>query len=395
MPTTPWFVFAGGGTGGHLFPALAVVESLRVCGEPAEVSFFCTQRPIDRDILAKSEVEAVPQVVIPVPAMTKPWLWPGFYLKWRESVRACLRRFRARRPAVVVGAGGYASGPPVHAAIQLGIPAFLLNPDAVPGKANRHMARSGRLAGIFAQWEVTRRHFPAGAPVVVTGCPVRKDFGLRIADFAAGDAARNRALASFGLEPGRRTLLVTGASQGARTINAAIVALAPMIAAAEWQILHLSGVVDQERVRQAYATLAGREPGFRYRVLAFTDQMPEAMSASELIVSRAGASSLAEIQAVGKPSILFPYPYHKDRHQWHNAQVLVDARAAVLIDDAKDAELNARALRPVLESLLNDDARRASMGQAAHRLNRPAAGQVIAQALRQAGISGGSARPRG
>lgn len=382
MPTNPWFVFAGGGTGGHLYPALAVVEALRADGQPADVTFFCTPRPIDRDILGKAGLEAIPQVVAPVPSVKKPWQWPGFYLKWRQSVGACMERFHQRRPAAVVGAGGYASGPPVHAALKMGIPAYLLNPDAVPGKANRHMANKGGLAGIFAQWDVTRRYFPAGAPVLVTGCPVRRDFGLRISDFGLRGDARGQALASFGLEPGRRTLLVTGASQGARTINEAIVALAPMIATAGWQILHLSGKADEESVRQAYAELAGREPAFRYSVLSFTDRMPEAMSACDLIISRAGASSLAEVQAVGKPSILLPYPYHKDRHQWHNAEVLAEAGAAVLIDDVKDAGLNAQALRPVLESLLNDDTRREGMGHAARGLDRPNAGEIIAKALR-------------
>lgn len=381
MPTSPWYVFAGGGTGGHLFPALGVVEVLRAGDSPADVSFFCTQRQIDRDILGKAGLEAIPQVVASVPSVRKPWLWLGFYLKWRESVAACLRRFRERRPAAVVGAGGYASGPPVHAAIKLGIPAFLLNPDAVPGKANRHMARSGRLTGIFAQWEVTRAHFPPGAPVMVTGCPVRSDFGVRIADFGSKPEARDAALAAFGLAAGRPTLLVTGASQGARTINEAVVALAPMIAAAGWQILHLSGHADLERVRQAYGQLAQQSEGFRYSVLAFTERMPEAMSACDLIISRAGASSLAEIQAVGKPSILFPYPYHKDRHQWHNAEVLVKAGAAVVIDDAKDAAVNAQQLRPELEALLCGTERRAAMSVAARGLHCADAAQVIAATL--------------
>src|SRR5690606_24094076 len=154
--------------------------------------------------------------------------------------------------------------------------------------------------------------------------------------------AKDAILESFGLERERRTLLVTGASQGARTINEALIRLAPMIAAAGWQVLHLSGPADRERVAGAYAETAGRVAGLCYNVLAFTDRMPEAMAACDLIISRAGASSLAEIQAVGKPSILMPYPFHKDRHQWHNAAVLVEAGAAVLVDDTKDGEQNAQ-----------------------------------------------------
>lgn len=385
------------------------------------MSFFCTQRPIDREILGKADVEAIPQVVSPVPALRKPWFWPGFYLRWRQSVRACAARFRERRPAAVVGAGGYASGPPVQAALAMGIPAFLLNPDAVPGKANRHLGRKKGMAGIFAQWDVTRQYFPAGLPVVVTGCPVRRAFrqcveemrneldggteGLRDrgsegqgdkgARGQGEESGRGRhgmssvgaILESFGLEAGRRTLLVTGASQGARTINEAVVVLAPSIAAAGWQILHLAGAAERERVAEAYGRLAGGAEGLRYNVLAFTDRMPEAMAACDLIVSRAGASSLAENQAVGKPSILMPYPFHKDRHQWHNAQVLVNAGAAVLIDDAKDGGLNAQALRPVLETLMRDEARREAMGRAARGLDRPRASEMIAEILRFAGES--------
>lgn len=383
MKTTPWFVFAGGGTGGHLFPALAVVESLRSRGSPVDASFFCTQRPIDRDILGRAGVEAVPQSVTPVPS--RPWKWPGFYLRWRESVGLCVRRFRERPPIAVVGAGGYASGPPVHAAMKLGIPTYLLNPDAVPGKANRYMARKGRLAGIFAQWEVTREHFPPGAPVRVTGCPVRSAFARQVAGFQARPEARQEALQSFGLEPGRRTLLVTGASQGSRTINDAVVALAEVITRRGWQILHLAGAADHARVEQAYAGAAPRVEGLRCRVLAFTDRMPDAMSAADLIISRAGASSLAEIQVVGRASILLPYPFHKDRHQWHNGAALAEAGAAVLVEDAKDAAVNARALEPTLVPLLENDARRTAMAEAALKLGRPTAAEAIAEVLWRAG----------
>lgn len=378
MSSNPWFVFAGGGTGGHLFPALAVVESLRASGSPVDVSFFCTQRPIDRDILGTAGIDAVPQVVQPVPP--KPWHWPGFLLQWRQSVGACRRRFTQRRPAAVIGAGGYASGPPVHTAIRMGIPTFLLNPDAVPGKANQHMGRGGRVAGIFAQWPVTVQHFPAGAPVLVTGCPVREAF-RHVAQQA--NTQRASVLESFGLEPGRRTLLVTGASQGARTVNEAMLRLADAVAAAGWQILHLSGAADRGRVETAYAAVRPQlTQHLGYRVLDFTARMAEAMAACDLIVSRAGASSLAEILAVGRPSILLPYPYHKDRHQWHNGQVLVDAGAAVMLDDHKDPVANERELRPVLTALMQDDERREAMRQAAQGLDRPDAGPTIAALLR-------------
>lgn len=370
MTNDPWFVFAGGGTGGHLFPALSVVDSLRAKHEALHVSFFCTNRPIDRDILGTAQIEAVPQCVLPFPA--KPWLWPKFLLKWQQSVRFCMQRFTRRRPTVVVGAGGYASGPPVYAAARLGIPTFLLNPDAVPGRANQHMATKAKVSCVFAQWDVTRQYFPASVPVEVAGCPVRPGFR------AAGNLPAGPLRESFGLDARIPTLLVTGASQGARTINEAMMKLAGAVAAAGWQILHLSGAGDAERVERAYQ---GSGTGVRFKVLPFTDRMPEAMAAADIIISRAGASTLSEIQAMGKPSILFPYPYHRDQHQRHNASVLADSGAAVLLDDQKDAFANAARLGPELARLMGDAGLRDAMARAARQLDRPDAADRIAERL--------------
>jgi UDP-N-acetylglucosamine--N-acetylmuramyl-(pentapeptide) pyrophosphoryl-undecaprenol N-acetylglucosamine transferase len=378
-----WFVFAGGGTGGHLFPALAVVELIRERGLPVDVSFFCTNRPIDGEVLGKVQVEARPLTVLPFP--TRPWRWPKFLWRWRQSVGACRKAFRQRRPAVVVGAGGYASGPPVHVGLKTGIPTFLLNPDAVPGRANRHLGKRDDLAGVFAQWDVTRDYFPASARIFVTGCPVRRAF--RSVCESAAKAGSPQAVArmagdlkrSFKLAPDRPVLLVTGASQGARTINEAFIQLRGLIASAGWQVLHLTGQSDQERVGQAYA-----EAGLPAAVLPFTDRMDEAMFAADLIVSRAGASTLAEILAVGKPSILLPYPFHRDRHQWHNAEVLVKAGAAVLLDDLKDALGNARQLEPILSDIFKNPTNREKMAAAAGALGKPQAAAEIAERLCQA-----------
>ncbi|NLX14457.1 MAG: UDP-N-acetylglucosamine--N-acetylmuramyl-(pentapeptide) pyrophosphoryl-undecaprenol N-acetylglucosamine transferase [Phycisphaerales bacterium] len=372
MTQNPWIVFAGGGTGGHLFPALGVVEALRGRSLPVDVTFFCTTRPIDGEVLGRAGLEAVPQSVLPF--TSKPWRWPAFLRQWRRSVTSCHRAFTARRPAVVVGAGGYASGPPVHAAMKLGIPTYLLNPDALPGRANRWLARRKDLSGIFAQWPVTKKHFSSSARVIVAGCPVRPAFR------ALPDAHLDR---HFGLVPERKTLLITGASQGARTINEALIDLADQIARTGWQVLHLSGTADRDRVEQAYARAAEncRPTHFPYRVLAFSDLMAEAMVGADLIVSRAGASSLAEIQVVGKPSVLLPYPFHRDKHQWHNAAVLSEAGAAVLIDDTRDGRRNAELLGPILADLMGDDNKRDGMSAAVRSLAYPESAERIAEYL--------------
>ncbi|HSW45029.1 MAG TPA: UDP-N-acetylglucosamine--N-acetylmuramyl-(pentapeptide) pyrophosphoryl-undecaprenol N-acetylglucosamine transferase [Phycisphaerae bacterium] len=376
----PWFVFAGGGTGGHLFPALSIVGSLRRRCPAADVSFFRTQRPIDRQVLGAAGVEAIPLGVLPF--TTRPWQWPRFWRRWRESVALCRRVFERRRPAAVIGAGGYASGPPVHVALSLGIPTFLLNPDAVPGRANRYLGRRAGLTGIFAQWDVTRDHFPVSAPVEVAGCPVRPEFRALRPDTEA-------ILRSFDLDPALHTLLVTGASQGARTINEAMILLADRLDWTGWQVLHLAGEADAARVTEAYATQGGGvgKSAPKTRVLPFTPRMPEAMAAADVIVSRAGASTLAEIQAVGRASILLPYPYHRDQHQRHNAMVLAGAGAAALIDDSRDAAVNAERLGPVLRDLMRDEARRSAMAEAAGALDHPDSADLIADRLLSAADS--------
>lgn len=359
-----WFVFAGGGTGGHLYPSLAIIRELRQLEPHAAISFFCTDRPIDRTVLGGAGIEAVPQTVRPF--STKPWRWPAFLLAWRGAIRQCLGRFRERRPCVVVGAGGYGSDPPVRAAMKLGIPTAILNPDFVPGKANVRLGP--RVTRIFAQWEGTRTYFEDAPGFRAWGCPIRREFS---------SAKREDGVARFGLDPERRTLLVTGASQGARTINDAMIALADELARADgWQVLHLSGSADEERVRRAY-----QQAGVRATVLAYTDRMPEAMAASDLAVSRAGASTLAELTAVGLPSILLPYPYHKDQHQRRNAEVLERAGAARIIDDRINTEANVAALQPVLTRALADPAQLATMKAAAIRLGQPESAKRIAKEL--------------
>ena len=367
MNSPPWFVFAGGGTGGHLFPALGIVEHLRHEQRDISITFFCTNRPIDREILGKASVSAMPQSVQPIPAVK--WRWPSFLWHWQRSIAACVHTFRQRRPALVIGAGGYASDPPIRAALRLGIPAFLLNPDAIPGQANRRIAHRKGIHTIFAQWPVSKKHFPQNAPLEITGCPVRPAFR----DIPLEDIAAIRQ--QLDLDPDRPTLLVTGASQGARTINETMIRLAGDLPKS-WQVLHLSGPADRVRVEQAY-----QQAGTPAHVIAFTDRMPAAMAVADLIVSRAGASTLAEILAVGKPSVLLPYPYHKDQHQKLNAQVLVDAGAAQMLIDQKDAELNGLKLGPLLQTLMTDPHRRQAMCEAARSLDQPEAAQTIAQRL--------------
>jgi len=360
----PEFVFAGGGTGGHLYPGLAVARAVRQRCPAARITFFTTTRPLDRDLLDREGFDRQAQPVRPL--SSKPWHWPGFWLAWRASVAAAARFLRQHRPRAVLGLGGYAAGPPVVAAAAVGVRRAILNPDAVPGKANRHLARRAQV--VFTQWDVSHGLLPAGAECRTVGCPIRAGCAE-----ATPDAGR----ALFRLDSARPVLLVTGASQGARTVNQALAAVWPTFHAAhpEWQLLHLTGPADEAATKAAYAAA-----GAPAHVLAFTHEMPLALAAADLVVSRAGASTLAELTALGRPSILLPYPYHRDRHQHANAQVLVDAGAAVLLEDRRDAARNAGPLATALASLA-DPQRRAALAAASRRLARADAAERVAEWL--------------
>lgn len=373
LPDSPMIAFAGGGTGGHLYPAIAIADAIRRRVPDARFVFFGTQRPIDDRILSLVECDIVRQTL---PALSPmPWRWPGIYLGLRRSAGLCRTRFELDPPAVVIGTGGMASVPAVRAAHRLGIPTAILNPDALPGRANRHLADLADI--VFAQWEDTVQHYPRGTNIRVAGCPIRPGFDR---------ALQADGLTRFGLRPDRKTLLVTGASQGAKSINEAVIANLDLLESfTAWQILHLTGEKDHADTADAY-----RIRSIAAVVIPYTDQMAEALSAADLVISRAGASTLAEITAVGRPSILMPYPYHRDQHQLANAKCLARVSAARIVRDAIDPAINGPALRMVLEELLTNAPTRDAMAVAARRIGRGnAASDVAEQVLRLADTAEG------
>ena len=373
---SPLIVFAGGGTGGHLYPALAIADALRDRLPGARFLFFGTQRPIDRRILGQADCEMIPQPLSGIGRL--PWRWPRAYLDLRRSRRLCRTRFAKDRPALVIGTGGLASVPAVREAHRSGIPSVLLNPDALPGRANRYLARFADI--VFAQWHDTADHLPPSTHVVVSGCPVRPEF-----NHAVREAGADR----FGLDVAAQTLLITGASQGARTINEVVVAnLAFLRTLDAWQVLHLTGDRDYEQVRKAYSGQS-----LRVVVLPYTEHMAEALAAADLVIGRAGASFLAEITAIGRASILMPYPFHRDRHQFANAQCLARASAARVVEDRVDPELNGPSLRCALAELTADDATRSALASAAKRIGQAQAASTIADEIVDLAEARGTLRP--
>ncbi|GIK15493.1 MAG: UDP-N-acetylglucosamine--N-acetylmuramyl-(pentapeptide) pyrophosphoryl-undecaprenol N-acetylglucosamine transferase [Planctomycetota bacterium] len=357
-------VFAGGGTGGHLYPALSVARELRRRVPGVRITFFGSDRRIDETVLGGEGCEFVAQAL---PRLARaPWRWPGILAKLRVAQVSCRQWMTTYCPAVVIGSGGMSSLPAMLEGRRAGAATVLFNPDALPGRANRFL--SSRVDRVLVQWEQSRAHFPVASRVDVTGCPVRAEFLSE----ERPDPVR------FGLKRGKLTLLVTGASLGARSVNRVVTACLDRIERRgdRWQVLHLTGEADYAEVRRAYA---GR--GVQATVLSFTHEMPSALRLADLVVARAGASTLAELTIVGRASILMPYPHHRDQHQRMNAGVLTDSGAAELVDDWVDPLRNTERFGAVLETLMDDDARRMTMAVRAARLGRRDAADRVADVV--------------
>lgn len=364
---------AGGGTGGHLYPGIAVAEALRAQSPDIKPIFLCTQREIDRTILTPTGFEFLPQPIVP-PLRSIGGLLK-FWTSWRETKDLVKRAFREHQPVAVLGLGGYAAGVAVKYAAQKNLPTAIINPDVIPGKANQYLLRYAR--AMCCQFDATRQHVsPAHqSKIQVTGCPIRSDITQL--------PPRDQAMARLGLTRRVMTLVVTGASQGALTVNEAVLGSVSALNLQGWQILHLSGKEHAESVRASY-----RELGIDAAVIDFTPAMADVWAVADLAVSRAGASSCAELTVCGVPSILMPYPYHKDQQQTLNARVLEQAGAAVLMEDVKDKKRNTERLLPILQSLLYDAPKRAAMSQAARSLGKPDAASAVASVITQMLSSG-------
>ena len=394
------YVFAGGGSGGHLYPGLAVAEMLRELDATARVLFVATRRVIDSRILRESGWEFLAQPVTPLPRRPGQ-LW-SFWRGWRDSVTMCAQMLEARCPAIVLGLGGFASVPAMKVAAKNGLPVAMLNPDVVPGVANRCAKRYAQR--IFVHWQSTSvcfgRHADKCRP---TGCPIRKSVvaqprpGGTEGSIAEGKwkteggaereayaVAQAHARQQLGLEPGKRTLVVMGGSQGGRNINDAVVkclaapatnAQSPTLQSG-WQVLHLTGTDQADQIEQQYA-----QAQLPARVMAFSDEMDAVLVAADLAIARAGASTLAELTATATPSILVPYPYHRDQHQLRNADVLARAEAARIVIDQCDPEKTAEQLGAQLRICMNDQTVLEIMTEAAAHLGKPHAARQVAEEL--------------
>ncbi|MDA8172128.1 MAG: undecaprenyldiphospho-muramoylpentapeptide beta-N-acetylglucosaminyltransferase [Nitrospiraceae bacterium] len=354
-------VIAGGGTGGHLYPGLALAEELRR-RFGAEVMFMGTEKGLESRVVPK---EGYPIAFLPAEGVAG----KSFGRKFSAAVKLMRSVIKAKKilgsfePDVVVGTGGYVSVAPVLSARLLSIPVLIMEQNVVPGAANRFLARiSGAVAATYM--ESTGR-FPK-QKTFLTGNPVRA--GILSAD-------RKSSFGLFGLEPeGFFTVLVFGGSSGATSINKAVTEALENLAdlKGKLQFLHQSGQRDYHAVREAY-----RGPGFKAMVAPFIYQMAEAYAAADMVISRAGATTLAELTALGKPSVLVPYP-HAGAHQEFNARKLEELGAARLI---MDADLSGPRMAEEIRFLMGNEAERADMAGKSRAIGQPDAAKKAADLL--------------
>jgi UDP-N-acetylglucosamine--N-acetylmuramyl-(pentapeptide) pyrophosphoryl-undecaprenol N-acetylglucosamine transferase len=355
-------VIAGGGTGGHLYPGIAVAREIVRRVPEARVAFAGTARGLEARVVpaegfsldlvrsaglkGKSVIARARGALLVVPSLVDAW-----------------RIISRRRPSVVVGVGGYSAGPVVLVAALRGIATMVLEQNAVPGLTNRLLARWVRAAAVT--YDQTRSYFRGRA--FVTGNPVRAEFF---------DAATDPARAADGPRTTPARILVLGGSQGAHVVNMAVVAAAPELARefGGLEVVHQTGERDLAAVREAY-----RHSGVAARAESFLDPVAREMKAADVVISRAGATTLAELAASGRPAILVPFGAATDDHQRKNAAVLVTAGAAAVIDER---ELSGPALASLVGRLLADPAGLEAMGRAMRGFARPdAAARIVDRVL--------------
>lgn len=350
-------VIACGGTGGHLFPGIAVAEELQRQGH--KPILLISEKKVDAEASAKYQhlrFEVIPAIAKP-PTLS-PKMIP-FLFRLLGNIRQCKALMKAEGAEVVLGMGGFTSFPPVFAGKKLGLKTFVHDSNAIPGKSNVLTAKY--CTKVLLGLEPAAKYF-AGRETELVGTPVRGELSQL--------PTREEAAKKWGLDPSLATLLVFGGSQGAKGLNSLVVEAAQE--APDWQVLHVAGQNDFERVKG----LVG-ERG-RYAVLSFCDDMPAAYALADGVVCRSGASSLTELAHLGLATVLVPYPYAADDHQTANAEVFAHAGAALM---AQERDLGAEKLANLIKQVMPGAPEREGIQQAMKAFGERSAVERIAQVI--------------
>lgn len=355
----PKFILSGGGTGGHIYPAIAIANELKQRYPQCEILFVGASD--------KMEMQKVPQAGYKIIG-----LWIAgiqrrltldnamFPIKLMSSLLKSRKIVKQFKPDVVIGTGGFASGPLLKAASGMGVPTVVQEQNSYPGITNKWLAKNADK--VCVAYEGLEQFFPAGK-IVLTGNPVRQD----LLDVAA---KKEEAAGTFGLNPDKKTVLVLGGSLGSRRINQLIDKEISWLLAQDVQLIWQCGKLYYEEYRHH-----GDKEGVN--VLSFIDRMDLVYAAADVVISRSGASSVSELCVVGKPVLFIPSPNVAEDHQTKNAQAIVDKQGAVML---KESQLDTQ-FQPVFQDLLENEEKRHKLGSTIKKLARPNATNDIVEEI--------------
>ena len=356
-------IISGGGTGGHIYPALAIAEQLKLIKPEIRITFVGTKDGLENKILQNYDYELL---YIDVRGFERS-LSADTYTSLKKAfsgLKQSRKIIKKIKPAIVIGTGGYVCGTIVLAAFLAGIKTCIQEQNAVPGVTNRLL---GKIASrVFLGNEAAVKYFPNKNKIFIDGNPIRSDIM---------QADRKEAQQILELDPAKITILVSGGSRGAKSINDAMLCVNKKFAdSSEVQIIHITG-------SDGYESFVNELPepvkqAKNIKVISYMKNMPLALAASDLAIFRAGALGLSELSARGIPSILIPYPYATANHQEHNARYFEKQNAAIVV---RDNELTGESLYGLINILLNDKERLQAMADAAKNIGRPDAAEKIVE----------------
>lgn len=355
-------IISGGGTGGHIFPAVSIANAIREISPSAEILFVGAE---DRMEMQRVPAAGYEIKGLPVAGFDRKHLWRNVsvLIKLMKSRRLARKIVSEFRPQVAVGVGGYASGPTLDVAQKMGIPTLLQEQNSYAGVTNKLLAKKAKR--ICVAYEGMERFFPAEA-IMMTGNPVRQNL-------LHAHHTREEAIAAMGLDPAKRTVLLIGGSLGARTLNDSVLENLSLIRQQKHiQFVWQTGKYYSQSIAER---LAAQRCPENLKVMDFISNMDVAYAAADLVISRAGAGSISEFCLLGKPVILVPSPNVAEDHQTKNAMALVQKDAALFVADAEAP----RTLIPLAVNTVNDAAKLASLSENVKKLAMPNAAEVIAR----------------
>lgn len=361
-------VLSGGGTGGHIYPAVAVARQLEEEDKDSTFLYIGGKRGLESKLVPQ---EKLPFKAIDITGFRRKLSMDNVktVMRFLKGVSASKEMLREFKPDVVIGTGGYVCGPVVYAASRLGIPTLIHEQNAIPGLTNKFLSRYADTVAV--SFEGTESAFPGAKNVIYTGNPRAT---------TVTTANPQRGYASLGIPEGSTVVLVVGGSGGAKAINQAMIEMAPFVGKGNSvHYVYVTGEAYFEETRKALRQKLGSEPNWLH-LLPYVHNMPEVLACTSLIVNRAGASFLAEITALGIPSVLIPSPNVTNNHQEANARQLEREGAAVVL---LEKDLNGQTLLAAVEKIISSEELRRSMTEASRRLGKRDSAALVAGELRR------------